>query len=102
MESEPWTIFRSHYDFNTFYCMPGQEGAHEKGGVEQEGGRFRRSHLVPVPDVPSLEELNARLALIDEAEDERMLRGKLTTIGFNFRTKPRNWPHCPQRTSSAA
>ncbi|MEV6025735.1 IS21 family transposase [Streptomyces sp. NPDC052036] len=85
VESERWTTFRSHYGFDAFYCMPGQEGAHEKGGVEQEGGRFRRSHLVPVPDVASLEELNARLAVIDEAEDERMLRGKLTTIGFNFR-----------------
>lgn len=87
VESERWTTFRSHYGFDAFYCMPGQEGAHEKGGVEQEGGRFRRSHLVPVPEVASLEELNARLAVIDEAEDERMLRGKLTTIGFNFRTE---------------
>ncbi|MEU7168295.1 IS21 family transposase [Streptomyces morookaense] len=85
VESERWTAFRSHYGFDAFYCMPGRDGAHEKGGVEQEGGRFRRAHLVPVPDVPSLEELNARLALVDEAEDERMLRGKLTTIGFNFR-----------------
>ncbi|MEU9245717.1 IS21 family transposase [Streptomyces sp. NPDC048385] len=85
VESERWTLFRSHYGFDAFYCMPGQDGAHEKGGVEQEGGRFRRAHLVPVPDVASLEELNARLAAIDEAEDERMLRGKLTTVGFNFR-----------------
>ncbi|WP_051160004.1 Mu transposase domain-containing protein [Streptomyces sp. FXJ7.023] len=85
VESERWTLFRSHYGFEAFYCMPGEDGAHEKGGVEQEGGRFRRAHLVPVPDVASLEELNARLATIDEAEDERMLRGKLTSIGFNFR-----------------
>ena len=27
------------------------EGAHEKGGVEGEVGRFRRTHLVPVPKV---------------------------------------------------
>ncbi len=85
VESERWTTFRSHYGFDAFYCIPGEEGAHEKGGVEQEGGRFRRAHLVPVPDVPSLEELNARIAIIDEAEDERILRGKLTSIGFNFR-----------------
>ncbi|MDX3850659.1 Mu transposase domain-containing protein [Streptomyces sp. AK02-01A] len=84
VESERWTTFRSHYGFDAFYCIPGEEGAHEKGGVEQEGGRFRRAHLVPVPDVPSLEELNGRLAIIDEAEDERILRGKLTSIGFNF------------------
>jgi transposase len=87
VESERWTAFRSHYGFDAFYCMPGEEGAHEKGGVEQEGGRFRRAHLVPVPEVASLEELNARLTKIDEAEDERILRGKLTTVGFNCRVE---------------
>ncbi|MFD4248036.1 IS21 family transposase [Streptomyces sp. NPDC058525] len=85
VESERWTAFRSHYGFEAFYCMPGEEGAHEKGGVEQEGGRFRRTHLVPVPEVASLEELNEKIAGIDMAEDERILRGKLTSIGFNFR-----------------
>jgi hypothetical protein len=34
--------------------MPGEDSAHEKGGVEQEGGRFRRTHLVPVPEADSL------------------------------------------------
>ncbi|MEU9141278.1 hypothetical protein AB0D33_35935 [Streptomyces sp. NPDC048404] len=42
--------------------------AHETGGVEHEGGRFRRTHLVPVPDVASLSELNEK---IDAAEDAR-------------------------------
>jgi hypothetical protein len=31
--------FRSHYGFDSFYCIPGSEGSHEKGGVEGEGGR---------------------------------------------------------------
>ena len=35
----------------SFFCLPGKEGAHEKGGVEGEIGRFRRRHLVPVPAV---------------------------------------------------
>jgi hypothetical protein len=47
VESERWTTFRSHYGFDAFYCMPGQEGAHEKGGVEQEGGRFRSPTWFP-------------------------------------------------------
>ena len=51
VESERWVLFKSHYGFDTFYCQPGVEGAHEKGGVEGEGGRFRRTHLVPVPKV---------------------------------------------------
>ncbi|MFB7363045.1 hypothetical protein [Streptomyces hydrogenans] len=41
--------FRSHYGFDAFYCRPGIEGAHEKGGVEHESGQFRRSHLVRSP-----------------------------------------------------
>ena len=40
--------------FEAFYCIPGVEGAHEKGGVEGEIGRFRRGFLVPVPRVTSL------------------------------------------------
>ncbi len=39
LESERWVLFRSHYGFDAFYCKPGVEGAHEKGGVEGEGGR---------------------------------------------------------------
>ena len=50
-ENDRWVLFRSHYGFDAFYCQPGIEGAHEKGGVEGEVGRFRRNHLVPVPEV---------------------------------------------------
>ena len=44
--------------FESQFTPPGSEGAHEKGGVEGEVGRFRRRHLVPVPEVASLAELN--------------------------------------------
>lgn len=87
IESERWVSFRAHYGFDAFYCIPGEDGAHEKGGVENEGGRFRRTHLVPVPEVTTLEELNAKIAEIDAGEDERILAGRLTTIGFNFFTE---------------
>lgn len=39
---------------------------------------------MPVPEVDSLEELNERIAEIDAAEDNRILHGRLTTVGFNF------------------
>lgn len=84
VENERWVLFRSHYSFDAFYCLPGIEGAHEKGGVEGEGGRFRRNHLVPVPKVASLAELNAQLVAIDEADDQRRISGRLTTIGEDF------------------
>ncbi len=49
VEPERWVLFRSWYGFDAFYCEKGLSGAREKGGVEGEGGRFRRTHLVPVP-----------------------------------------------------
>ncbi len=84
IESQRWTAFRSHYGFDAFYCIPGEEGAHEKGGVEHEGGRFRRNHLVPVLAVDTLGELNEHIAEIDKAEDDRHIQGANTSIGFNF------------------
>lgn len=84
VESQRWTAFRSHFGFDAFYCLPGVEGAHEKGGVEQEGGRFRRTHLVPVPEVDSLAELNEQLAAIDTAEDQRVIHGRSVPIAVAF------------------
>ncbi|WP_053714225.1 Mu transposase domain-containing protein [Streptomyces sp. XY413] len=52
--------------------------------MEHEGGRFRRKHLVPPPQVESLAELNERLAAIDVAEDARHIHGRPTSIGFDF------------------
>jgi hypothetical protein len=57
--------------FEAFYCIAGLEGAHEKGGVEGEIGRYRRGFLVPVPRVGSLGELNERLAVDDITDDRR-------------------------------
>ena len=73
-ETERWVAFRSHYGFGPFYCVPGHEGSHEKGGVEGEGGRFRRNHCVPMPVVESIEELNELLEAWDEADDARRNR----------------------------
>lgn len=51
VEKERWVLFKSHYSFDAFYCEPGLKGAHEKGGIEGEVGRFRRNFLTPVPAV---------------------------------------------------
>ncbi len=84
IESARWQQFRAHYGFTSFYCIPGQEGAHEKGGVEGDGGRFRRNHLVPVPRVHSIAELNERLAVADAADDTRHIDGRRSTVGADF------------------
>jgi transposase len=39
-EAERFVALRSHYGFDSFFCVPGKAGAHEKGGVEGEIGRF--------------------------------------------------------------
>jgi transposase len=87
VESERWVLFRSWYGFQAFYCEKGLAGAHEKGGVEGEGGRFRRTHLVPVPTVDSLTELNERLAVYDDADDARRITNRVSTVGQNFATE---------------
>ena len=89
VESERWAIFRSHHGFESFYCTPGRDGAHEKGGVEGEGGRFRRTHLVPMPVVDSLAELNARLAEFDRRDDQRRITGRPQTVGHDFAVEAR-------------
>lgn len=81
LENTRFVLLRSHYGFDAFYCQPGKEGAHEKGGVEGEVGRFRRRHLTPVPVVASLAELNALLAAADAADDARRIAARVETVG---------------------
>ena len=81
IESDRFAALRSHFGFDAFFCEPGIAGAHEKGGVEGEVGRFRRRHLVPVPRVESLPELNALLEAADRADDARHIAGRLATVG---------------------
>jgi hypothetical protein len=88
-ETARWLAFRSWYGFEAFYCEPGPEGAHEKGGVEGDLGRFRRRWLVPVPKVASLGELNAVLAEADEAEDGRRIAYRAATVGEDFAAEQR-------------
>ncbi len=83
-ESERFIALRSHYGFDTFFCRPGKDGAHEKGGVEGEIGRFRRRHLVPVPSVASLTELNTLIAAGDRLDDSRVITGRPSTVGAAF------------------
>ena len=83
-ESERFIALRSHYGFDSFFCQPGLDGAHEKGGVEGEVGRFRRRHLVPVPRVASLAELNELIAAGDLADDRRRIDGRAITVGDHF------------------
>jgi hypothetical protein len=76
--------FRSHYDLDAFYCQPGITGAHEKGGVEGDIGWFRRNHLVPVPEVVSLRELNDLIDDYIRADDHRRIGHRAHTVAESF------------------
>ena len=84
VETDRWTAFRSHWGLDVFYCQPGIAGAHEKGGVEGQIGWFRRNHLVPVPDVPSVQVLNAMIDEWDAADEARRIGGRARTVGEFF------------------
>lgn len=83
-ENDRWVLFRSHYGFDAFYCQSGLEGAHEKGGVEGAVGWFRRNHLVPMPEVDSLDELNDQIKTWEAVDEERNITGHVHSIGHDL------------------
>jgi transposase len=84
VESDRFVAMRSHYGFDSFFCQPGIKGSHEKGGVEGEVGRFRRRHLVPVPHVASMADLNQRLMAAAERDDRRFIAHRRITVAEHF------------------
>ncbi|TYQ09531.1 UNVERIFIED_ORG: transposase [Gordonia westfalica J30] len=84
VENDRWQLFRSHYGFDAFYCQPGIAGAHEKGGVEGEVGRFRRNRLTPMPEVDSLADLNEQIKVWDEIDNSRRIDSRIRTVGEDF------------------
>jgi transposase len=80
VETDRFVALRSHYMFESQFTLVGLRGAHEKGGIEGEVGRFRRRHLVPVPTVASLAELNVRLRAGCEADLGRQITGRHGTV----------------------
>lgn len=84
VEADRFIALRSHFGFESFFCEPGARGAHEKGGVEGEVGRFRRRHLVPVPTVAGMAELDALLVEADAKDERRHVAGRPETIGQAF------------------
>lgn len=81
VENERFVALRSHYLYESWFTLVGLEGAHEKGGVEGEVGRFRRNHLVPVPEVADLAELNDRLLACCIRDLDRTITGRSETVG---------------------
>jgi transposase len=80
VESDRFVAMRSHYLYSSMFTTVGLQGAHEKGGVEGEVGRFRRNHLVPVPAVGSMAQLNRLLVEGCEHDLGRRIAGRSGTV----------------------
>jgi len=70
--------FRSHWDFGIGILTPAE--GHEKGGVEGEGGYFRRNHLVPIPNVGSWEEFDALLLRFPKEDEQRIIGERAQSV----------------------
>lgn len=66
-EAKRFSSLRSHYLFDSQFCNV--RSGNEKGAVENLVGYARRNTMVPIPDVPDLETLNAKL--LDWCEREK-------------------------------
>ena len=78
-ETTRFIAFRSHWGFESEFCTPAE--GHEKGGVEGEGGYFRRNHMVPVPNVASWEGLDALLLESSKDDEQRIIGERTQTVG---------------------
>lgn len=80
--SPEFLALQSAYRFRAHHCTPGE--GHEKGLVEGLVGYARRTYLVPLPSVDSLDDLNASLARATAAEERRHRARQADTVGERF------------------
>ena len=81
-ETTRFVAFRSHYLFEAAFCTPAK--GNEKGGVEQENGRFRRRWWTPVPQFASLDDLNRYLLESCIRDRQRRIEGRAETVDEAF------------------
>jgi transposase len=79
-ETARFMAFRSHWRFESEFCTPAV--AHEKGGIEEEVGYFRRNHWVPIPKARDVEELNAQLLEGCRQDQQRRIAGQAQCVGI--------------------
>ena len=82
MEQQQFVAFRTHYLFDSRYCMVASP--EEKGGVENGVGYYRRNFLTGIPKAADLAELNAKLLTKCKEEVLRIQQRRLETIGEAF------------------
>lgn len=78
-ETARFIAFRSHWGYEAEFCNRGR--GNEKGGVEGEGGFFRRNHLVPVPAVRDYAHLNELLREASRCDEHRVVGDRSLNVG---------------------
>ncbi len=77
-EQQAFRHFHSVYGFEAVFANP--HAGWEKGSVENLVGYARRTYFVPIPEVESLEALNAQLLGYCRADQRRVMAGRVQTI----------------------
>lgn len=78
LEQEAFRHFHSVYRFEALFASV--RAGWEKGSVENLVGYARRTYLVPIPEVPSLEVLNQRLREDCLRDQQRVMAGRQEPI----------------------
>lgn len=78
-ETARFVAFRSHWGYAAEFCNPAR--GNEKGGVEGEGGYFRRNHLTPVPVARDYAHLNELLRNASGQDEQRMVGERTVSVG---------------------
>jgi len=78
-ETARFIAFRSHWRYEAEFCNPAR--GNEKGGVEGEGGFFRRNHLTPVPAARDYAHLNELLLEGSKQDESRIVGERAVTVG---------------------
>ena len=84
-EQAAFQSLRAYYLFDNHFCNPAR--GNEKGQVEGLVKYVRRNALVPIPEVRSRDELNARLRQWCEGEKEHTVSGTRGTVGERWATE---------------
>lgn len=79
---ERWLSLASFYCFEPWACMPGK--GQEKPRAENRVKDLQRRFAVPVPQVASLDQLNAKLVGFCSDDRGRTIRGRSASIGDQF------------------
>jgi transposase len=78
-ETARFIAFHSHWGYEAEFCNRAR--GNEKGGVEGEGGFFRRNHLVPVPEARDYAHLNELLLEGSKKDEHRLVGDRSLSVG---------------------